>query len=265
MKQSHAWRTSVILVCVSNLLALNQMMLGDELLVNSNDASKSVIQKAVRPSKPTASNAAAPVVVVPEFEYLMVDGNAKILGNLAVCGKIDRVDDCLRALQSCCEMQQPIISNSCCDILQSQLSLIQLSLATLTDTTETVLSFVENIDACCNTANSKIDQVQITADSILDIISKIQITIAASGLEGIFTELSLIEECCLSANSKIDNVQNTSNTTLSFVENIDACCNTANSKLDEIITIDQSILDIVSNLQVNVNLSGLEGSLLNCP
>ena len=72
----------------------------------------------------------------------------------------------------------------CCLSANSKIDEVQ-------NTSNTTLSFVENIDACCNTANSKLDEIITLDQSILDIISKIQITIAASGLEGIFTELSL--------------------------------------------------------------------------
>ena len=77
------------------------------------------------------------------------------------------------------------------------------TIGTIVCTTE---SLVEEINACCNSANSKLDVVINLDQSILEIVQNLSFTSMISGIDGIYTAISLVEQCCLTANSKLDEI-----------------------------------------------------------
>jgi hypothetical protein len=245
--------------------------------------------RAVRPNQLTNQGPAQPINIIPEFDYLLVNGNARISGDLSVCGAIKPIDDCINILfsiidtiQTCSGCSDVGLASrveqleSCCDENRSAI----IDLVSIIEDLTTIIVDIEScceqngqgissLEECCTILNSKVDHLQDTSNtilettnSILDLLGGLEV-LKLSNLDLIIDKLVIIDsfaDTILVVISQIDalsqdilnnlsTIDNMFNSLGSQIELLAECCGQANSKIDNIQFTDNIILSVVEEVE----------------
>lgn len=80
--------------------------------INNIQLQDKVTARSIRPDRPSGTSVAIPVntkIQNGQFDSLTVNGDAKILGKLLVCGGFPQIETCIEQLLSCCEFLTSLI------------------------------------------------------------------------------------------------------------------------------------------------------------
>ncbi len=193
-------------------------------------------QRSNRPDKPSANSVAVPVINKNgQFDTLTVSGDAKISGDLIVCGRIPKVETCLESLQSCCEQNSRDISIldiccaqsiSCCENLSSRVAFLETCCDNVTSIIDNFGTRLDHLESCCEQNTACCSALEIEINKLI------------SEVDNHETRIERLESCCEQNTTAIDNLVSCCDNHETRIEALESCCEEVNSRLDLLERLD---------------------------